>query len=190
MKDCKNRPNSLYLVEGDMERLAFREKFKIRASKLGAYGHSVSMEKIAQKICVQLLYSANVKFVFIMFDREQRNQSADELSSSLRKVLEVKFPNIEFCIAIPDRDIESWIFSDKAACESYFGKKIGKSTKSEGTKGTDYASRVIGPGRYDKMTDGPRLIQKISWPIIERSSQSAKAANLSRHFDQCPWVAA
>lgn len=171
-----------------MERSALRSHFGIKASKIGINGNCVQISAIARNLATDLMrFSPNSKVV-IVFDRETRRETSKELADELIAVLSKEFPSMSFCIGVPDRDIESWIFSDKESTSKHFKKKIGKKAAFEGEVGAQAIKKRIGPGRYDKMTDGVALLGKISWARVQKRSPSAKNFSASTHFPGCPWL--
>ena len=186
--DCKLPPNFYVYVEGDMERSALKKGLGIRARKIGINGKFVQMTAIARNLSTDLILFDSMSRIVIIFDRETRLETSDELASTLLSMLKADFPNMDFCIGIPDRDIEAWIFADRELVTKHFKKKIGRRSRFEGEVGAESIKKNIGPGRYDKMTDGIALFMKSNWSNISARSPSAKRFLIKDFIPGCAWL--
>ncbi len=187
-KTACRQPTTMFFVEGDMEQEALRRHFSIKARKIGLYGDKVSTAAIARNILTSLIIESETKRVFIMFDRESRRESSKKIIDDLSRFLKRERPDIELMIAVPDRDIESWLFSDRESTSKRLRVKLGSKATFEGRKGVDQLAKYVGSGKYEKMKDGVRLFGEVSWNKIRRTSDSAKLSSLEGFFENCRWL--
>lgn len=185
---CK-LPVDLYIyVEGDMERSALKCHFGVKAAKIGINGKSVQMSAIARNLSTDLMrFSQNSKII-IVFDRETRTESCEELGEELSTLLKRDFPDMSFCIGIPDRDMEAWLFADRELVAKHFRKPVGRRSRFEGEVGAQSIKKHIGPGKYDKMTDGVALFGKAKWKTIHQNSRSAQLFKIADFLPGCGWL--
>ncbi|WP_395445352.1 hypothetical protein [Caulobacter sp. UC70_42] len=170
---------TIYLVSGEMEREALRKTFKINAMLIGN-SHTAKANVVAKFVSSAVIPKRlQTSRVVIIMDRESRPETCTDFRDKLLEELSAKFPEIEFHIAIADMDTECWIFSDTETCSKYFKKRISPKAIFEGTCGYTSIKKHIGPGRYEKMTDGVRLMGLVDWKIIEKKSLSAAMSKIS-----------
>lgn len=170
---------TIYLVSGEMEREALKRTFKINAALIGN-SHTAKAHVVAKFVSSAVIPKRiQISKVVIIIDREARPDTCEDFRQSLLKELNEKFPEIEFHVAVADMDTECWIFSDTETCSKYFKKKISPKATFEGTCGYTSIKKHIGPGRYEKMTDGVRLMGLVDWNIIEKRSASAAISKIS-----------
>lgn len=161
-----------FIVEGHMER-AIVQKLCMGAPvrRLGVNGDDVSIRVIAKFAHAQLLTLRDRYHpVYIIFDREKRSQSVEELREELARHLELMGHSRElFRICIADREFESWIapFMDDegivqaTALRSMEGQN-GKAVIKEKMKfvGRIYSETVHGVQFFCSIN--PRRISEIS----------------------------
>lgn len=188
MTGCKLPPNYYAYVEGDMERNALKKRLGIKARKIGINGNMVQMSAIARNLSTDLMSFPKDSRVVIVFDRETRSQSCEELASNLMDLLKCDFPEMEFCIGIPDRDMESWLFADRDLISKHFKKRVGRRARFEGEVGVHAVKKHIGTGCYDKMTDGVAILMKSNWATISANSASARRFPIKHFIPGCDWL--
>lgn len=173
-----------------MERAALSKHFGIKAKQIGLYGHAVETKAIAKNILTDLLARDGITHLFVMFDRESRTQSSARLAAEVSSEILRELPDIKICVAVPNQDIECWLFSDHEAASQVLKTKLGPRARFEGSKGTQALAKYIGPGKYDKVKHGVRLFGSIRWRIVAQRSGSANDSGIKEFFDSCPWLAA
>ncbi|WP_242914490.1 DUF4276 family protein [Brevundimonas pishanensis] len=188
MTNCESKKKYAFFVEGETEVLGLKKAFGIKARKIGIYGHTSTVDHIFKKLKAAIQLN-EYTHVFVMFDRESRTETSKELKHELEAKLIKEFPNLTVNVAIPDFDIESWLFSDTEITEKYFGQKMSKKAKFEGRNGCKSLKEYMPKADYDKTTDGVTLFSKVRWSKICSNSPSARISNIEKSFPDCGWLA-
>ena len=154
-----------FIVEGQQEQDIVQEICPgHRIVRLGVNGNSVTLAKIAETINLRILSFNNLYHpIFVIFDREKRVESVEEIINKVCEEL-TKLPNFveqELIFGIPDRKFEAWILpfidEDGNVTEIPTDKFEGTECKSELTR------RLAKKGiNYKKTRDGVNLFLKIN----------------------------
>ena len=102
--------NPAFIVEGEQERKIVKKLCgNCPIPKIGN-GDDFQLSTIADKICDHIKsFGTRYYPIFVIFDREQRVESVDDIVSTIRDILNKNQVTDEVVIGIPDRSLESWI---------------------------------------------------------------------------------
>ncbi len=173
-----------FIVEGDMEQI-FLKKIcggrRIPVLSVGN-GKKFPMTTMATHIGA-LLSRLNDRHypVVIVFDRERRKESSDDLSKTLleeleklRKLGKHRYDKSKLRIGIPDQMIENWILADHEYMESRFGVKI-KLINFEGKHGKNIIRKLLEKESYKETTRGVEMLEEMNFlRAAQRSPSLAK----------------
>ena len=185
-------PNPAFIVEGHQEQMIIRELCPGQpVQKLGVNGKYVSYEKIASVIDIKMTSIGNSYYPFVvLFDRENRNDSSDEIIESICNKLE-KFRSRDFVASmifgVPDRKIESWLlpFIDNYGnfTDSPIGEYEGKNCLGE--LRNRFSGRV---NKYKKTEQGVSYFTQIKPRELAKVSPSFKKFYDSVTEIPCRWL--
>ena len=179
-----------FIVEGQQEQEIVR---KIcpghRVVRLGVNGKSVTFAKIAETLRLRILSFNNLYHpIFVIFDREKRTESVQEIINNVCNELE-KFPNFKIAqdliFGIPDRKFEAWILpfidSNGNLTENPTNEFEGTECKSE------LIRRLYKRGiKYNKTRDGVNLFPQINPNKLLQVSNSFSLFS-ERAKEHCKW---
>lgn len=156
--------------------------------RIGCNGSDVPMAVMADFIetLIRLLNNRNHP-ILIIFDREGRVATCDDLISELSAELESRELNVDYRIGIPDQSIENWILADyDMLAEGY-----GVSTRAQNFEGTPGKSRLAALLRnrykYHETTLGVEMFLKCDPQKMYRESTSFRKFAGLIDFD-CYWL--
>ena len=181
-----------FIVEGHMERKIIERLCPGTPIRLiGTNGDHVSIATMAKFIYAQMEMLRDRYYpIHVIFDREKREETCDEIIDQLTSYLEQKGINRnQFDICIPDRTIENWFlpFLSDSGDLVFDG-----STRSniEGVDGKSFVKTLFKNNKkpYVETTDGVRLFCSLSATICSRASPSF-ARLRSMMLGHCNWLA-
>ncbi|XYK79945.1 MAG: hypothetical protein ROO70_19590 [Labrenzia sp.] len=182
-------PNPAFIVEGLQEQNIIRRLCpNSRTVLLGINGNAVEIEQIARRVATLFRLFNNRHYpIFLIFDREKRSRTHDELLILLTNELsKLDIPEDQFVIGIPDNKIECWIMPFigedgtilPEASQSYDGINcVGELEKRIKNSGVD----------YHKTTTGVQLFCSINPSSLANVSDSFKSFH-SRARSHCSWL--
>jgi hypothetical protein len=140
-----------YLVEGDLEQRFIQSVCPTGAPirKIGCNGDKVRLTALAKHIGTQArLLQKKYEPVVLVFDREKREATCEEIEQELRKLRILESISAKVIIGIPDREIENWILADF----QMFADSSGCDTKHsddcyQGTSGKSKIKQLIPKGK-------------------------------------------
>lgn len=161
-----------FLVEGHLEQKFVRQTCpKSIVRRINCNGKNASMSAIARRIATQcrLLGGRNYPII-VIFDREDRTVSVDELRDELLKEIANNEVTDSIVIGIPDRTIENWILADREIIMRH-SKRRGKiPLNAEGLHGKRIMGKQI--ENYHETTLGVDLLTKCRASELNRNSNS------------------
>ena len=178
-----------FIVEGQQEQEIVRGICPgHRVIRLGVNGNSVTFAKIAETIHLRIL-SFNNRYhpIFVIFDREKRAESVEEIISNICRELE-KIPDFDIAqdliFGVPDRKFEAWILpfidSNGNFVENPSNEFEGTESKSElirrlATKGIIYKKTSSGVDFFLKIN--PNKLSRVSNSFSLFSEKAKKYCN-------------
>lgn len=165
-----------YLVEGDLEQKFIQSVCPgCPVQKINCNGSETSLEAIAKRVGTlgRLLHKRHSPLV-IIFDREGRPESSEQLEERFLVVLKSEKLEAPVIVGIPDRNVESWILADYEAFLQSAKLSVSAPTRSiEGSNGKTAIKRLIGEGRsYVETIDGVAWLKAARPTVIQRHSPS------------------
>jgi hypothetical protein len=161
--------------------------------KIGCNGDDVSIAAIARRVGTQgrLLQKRHDPLV-VIFDREGRSETSQELEQSLLNALADEGLTGTVIVGVPDRDIEVWMLADSEIfrASAAIAPEV-EVAACEGQKAKAKIKHMLwGRGKrpYVETVDGPLWLKKARPSRI--ASQSPSFARLSAALDQleCWWL--
>ncbi|WP_421726423.1 hypothetical protein [Bauldia sp.] len=182
-------PDPAFLVEGHMEQLALKRLgCKVPIQRIEANGDSVEMSAMAVRVAALWKILGNKYYpVYVIFDRENRVETAEQLELELIRVLVDIHgcPEEQFVVCCCDRMIENWILADSELCESEFG---GCEEVCEGVHGKKKLKNLLGrKGMYSETTVGVKLLTQANSATLVSRSPSFRRFAMRSHF-RCSWL--
>ena len=179
-----------FIVEGQQEQNILRKICPDhKVVRLGVNGNTVTFAKIANALDFHISTFGNRYHpIFVIFDREKRAESVQEIIDSVRDELE-KLPNFkitqDLIFGIPDRKFEAWILpfvdTDGNLTENPTSEFEGTECKSELIK--RLSKRGI---NYKKIRDGVNIFPQINPNKLSRASNSFGLFS-ERAKKHCKW---
>jgi hypothetical protein len=181
-----------YLIEGDLEQLFIQNvcpKFCVR--RIGLNGDNVSVPAIAKRVgtLVRLL-QRRYRPIIVIFDREARSATCDEIERELRDCLRNENIDVGLIVGIPDRDVENWILADyDIFCECSGCTAPAPPTGFEGVKGKTKLKKLLSERRpYIETIDGVQWLKRCrANKIAEHSLSFAKLMSSLQELP-CWWL--
>lgn len=185
-----NKP--AFIVEGHLEQdfvQAICQGAPVR--RIGCNGSDVSMEVLAKFVSTQArILQRKFNPIVVVFDREGRRESCEELENALRIELKKMDVTATVVIGIPDRDIETWILADIEMLSKTIGAEELKNTGPfEGNKCKHkLKSMVMGKCFYSETNQGVEWLKKARPHCLKQNSNS-----FSRFYEElkglrCWWL--
>ena len=180
-----------FIVEGYQEQKIIQSICNdCRVVRIDCNGKTVSWDYLALQIHEKCTYLGNRHHpIFVIFDREKRVESVEEIVSIVSKKLAKLQSNVEstFIFGIPDRKLESWILP--------FVGKDGKllespSAENEGSESLKQLVRRLRLNniRYQKTSTGVSLFLNAVKPKkLAEVSPSFKVL-FENGRDHCRWL--
>lgn len=160
------------LVEGDLEQLFIqRASPGTKVIKIICNGRNVYLSAIAKRIASQCrLINGRNHPILVIFDREERSESPEELISELLSLLRGEGVEDEIIVGVPDRMIENWILADpeRLAQDDECCGEVPISV--EGTNGKTMIKRCF--KSYNETTTGVKLLLKARVNTMKSNSDS------------------
>lgn len=181
-----------YLVEGDLEQKFIQNICPgCPVKKIGCNGESASVEAIAARVGTlgRLLHKRYAPLI-VIFDRERRDISVDELEKSFLSELLKEKIDVPVIVGIPDRNIEAWILADY---EMFLqSAKLNPSSQLftfEGKNGKSVIKQTLGFGRsYVETIDGVAWLKSARPSIMLRNSPSFSRLYNALSKLECWWL--
>jgi hypothetical protein len=183
--------NPAYLVEGDLEQRFVQNACPNQpVQKIGLNGRSVSVSALAKRIATQArLLQKKYHPLIIIFDREEREKTCDNIEKELRDLLEFEDIQAELLIGIADREIENWILADWEVFANCCGCTIEEPPSDlEGSLGKRKVKQFLSKGRsYTETIEGCAWLKKCRPSKI--AAQSPSFAKFFANLEQldCWW---
>ena len=182
-----------FLVEGDLEQMFVQNVCpKVPVQKIGLNGESVSLAAIAKRVGTlgRLLQKKGYRPLVIVFDRERRSVTCQEIEEDLRTHLVAEDITTELIIGIPDRDIENWILADHEMFATCTGANSSDCEGPfEGAKGKAKIRELLPKGgSYVETIEGVAWLKK-----CRPRQMAARSASFSRFAEAlrglgCWWL--
>jgi len=155
-------PNPAFIVEGQMEqRIIARACPGTPVRRIGCNGDDVSIDRICDFIETQIRALGNRNYpIFVLFDREKREQSSDDIKSSVINILNSRgLADQDIRVFVANRKTEDWYLHDiKGICDYY--SIAEPQQKVNGKKGLEILLSSI--GGYHETTIGVELFFVVS----------------------------
>jgi hypothetical protein len=116
--------NPAFLVEGQMEQKIVQRICPGRPVRLiGINGDHVQLEAICDRLETQIRLLGNRNHpIFVIFDREKRTESAQDIMKSVKAILDQRgFSDQDIRVFVADREFEDWILLDSDGVCDHFG---------------------------------------------------------------------
>jgi hypothetical protein len=156
--------NPAFLVEGDLEQKFVQNVCpKSPVRRINCNGKTVVISEIAKRVGTlgRLLHKRHSPLV-VIFDREKRSESCEEIERIFRTSLEQEDIDVPVLVGIPDRDIENWILADFETFVNVTNiEKPTAEIRFEGKKGKSEIRKLLPPKKtYVETTDGVAWLRK------------------------------
>lgn len=181
-------PNPAFIVEGQMEQRFVQRICQGRPVRLlNCNGDDVSIRAIAERLRLQLSFLKNYYPVIIIFDRERRNETCEEIEEKLLALLiEFGWSIENIIVGVPDRTIENWILADPAALAAGIDGTVPKKNH-EGTFGKNVLRSILGAEGYGETTTGVHLLGRVR-PRVAAENSASFARFLGKLEIECWWL--
>ena len=181
-----------FLVEGDLEQKFIQSVCPgSPVQKINCNGDRVEISAIAKRVgTLGRLLQKRFRPLIVVFDREKRNLSCDEIELELRECLKSEDLNVETLIGIPDREIENWILADFETFIHCSGCDEELNFEAfEGTSGKSKIKSMLPSGKaYVETVEGVAWLKQCrAKKLAERSPSFAKLATILQPL-QCWWL--
>lgn len=162
-------PNPAFIVDGHTEQCfigSICPGHPIQRTNLN--GKSVSINAIAKKIASMIRLLGNRHYpIIILVDREDREESVDELAAELNKsLINEGIINEDIRIGFADRMIENWIIADFEKIDDIEKKP----EQTDGLRGSSIIKKHN--GSYNKVIDGVKLLLSVDKSTVYNESPS------------------
>lgn len=182
--------NLAFIVEGHTEKLFLENACPNSPVRfIGVNGNDVELSAIASRVLTQInLLRKRADHFIIIFDRENRTKTCDDLENELSTFLkQAGVLANEFSIGIPDRTIENWILSD---CTNV--KESGSDQSFEYTQEGKKCIRLIKEKypKFHKTNTAPNLL-KANYPERMKKNSASFAKFLDMLLENnvsCWWM--
>jgi hypothetical protein len=185
-----NKP--AYLVEGHLEQKFIQNICPgCPVRKINCNGDDTNIEAIAKRVGTlgRLLHKRYSPLV-IVFDREGREKSSEELEKAFKEILAQEKIDVPVIVGIPDRDIEAWILADY----EMFTQSAGLGTITpfstfEGRKGKSVIKQALCYGKsYVETIDGVAWLKAARAAVMKEHSPSFKRLLTALFELDCWWL--
>lgn len=165
-----------FLVEGHFEQAFIQNACPgAPVRRIGCNGDDVSIAALAKRVGTHArLLQRKYDPLVVIFDRERREESAQQLERALLEALQLEGISATILIGIPDRDIEVWLLADPEVFRecAQLPSEVG-CKPCEGYKGKAAIKQLLGSGRtYIESIDGPQWLKKARATEIRKNSPS------------------
>lgn len=184
-KDC------IFIVEGQCEQRFIQSICPgMRVWSLGTNGKKVPHRVIAARIvALTKPWTNRARAFYILFDREARPESSEELIKIVRaECVSMDLDISNFLFGAPDKMIENWMLADPAAIVNYLGIQA-YTYEYEGRPGKGILKGLFASQKkkYFESTDGPAILRSCDHSVIRNNSPSA-ASFLDQIVLPCAWL--
>lgn len=181
--------NPAFIVEGEMEQKFLTQicgRRGIRVLTVGVNGKNVPMKAMSKHIGALLRQLNDRNYpVVIVFDRETRKETCDELLNDLceeleelRKLGHHRYDPSKLMIGISDRMTENWILADHEYMTSVFGVKFeekkSKYNNFEGRHGKNIIKELLADISYKETSRGVEMLRGMDFRRASLESPSLK----------------
>jgi hypothetical protein len=185
--------NFAFIVEGDLEKNFIQSVCPNKVVvKIGCNGDKVAISEIGKRVASQArLLQKRHQLIIVIFDREERTESVNQLNKALRCYLENQDVQVLLAIGIADREIENWILADYEAFAISAGLNIKnvESKDFEGKCGKAIVKRLIkGRISYHEKIHGAEWLKKCDSSKIRANSQSFRSLCSELEMLNCWWL--
>lgn len=183
--------NPAYIVEGHMEQLFVQNICPRQPVRLlQCNGEDVAISAIANRVKLQLRFLKNYYPVILVFDRENRRESCDEMQRELmQRLSDMTVDTTHLIVAIADRTTENWILSDRVSLANDPEIDICRIPECvEGLHGKSLIRQAEKDGaHYGETTSGYRLLRQMSPHTVAQNSISFRKFFEKLKFG-CWWI--
>lgn len=174
-----------FIVDGFSEKLVIGKICPgkpVRRTDLN--GKSVSIEAIANKVgSLVRLYNNRHYPIIVIIDRENREESCQEIAVGLKNALDNQgLNNVDIRINVADRMFENWIVADWDSLPT----EAEKPETTESVNGCSILKKAL--DSYHKTTDGVELFTNANPTNIYRNSESFRAFVDSLNGVSCDYI--
>jgi len=185
-------PDIAFIVEGQLEQRAVNRACpNHKVVLLGANGDSVTIATICNRIETHYrLFSNRYYPIIVIFDREHRRETTEEIESALVKELTSRgIDSKQFIFFISDRKFECMFLAHIGEDGDYHKSGCPQTTCVDGLDGvSELKSRLMQKGlRYHKTTTGLELFKLVRPTILASKSPSFKRFQ-SQILQYCRWA--
>lgn len=188
------RGKTVFIVEGELEKkfLSRQCNDKLVIRKIQSNGNKVSVDCIAKMVKSILRLIRNPGDIFVVIDREGRDETSEELEQLIHGKILAAVPGIVLSVHVADRMIENWILADGKALSSENLEIEGVLSGFEGCGGKARIKAAFKKNNssYSETVDGVRLLERCIPAVIAQNS-----ASFSRFYQEllqkvgfCGWV--
>ena len=177
-----------FFVDGHLEK-----KFIQRACPntvvriLNCNGKDVEMSAIAKRVATHCrLLKGKYYPIIVVIDREERTQSATELSDILIDEIRQNDVSDEIIVGVADRMIENWILADEDCFSDMAKRKFRTCSITDGLHGKNQLTHCI--GTYHKTTTGVKLLLKCRPSVMKKRNLSFKEFIDKIPEESCWWM--
>lgn len=181
-----------FIVEGQLEQRAVQKACpNQKAVLLGANGDDVAFATICDRIETHFRIFSNRHYpIIVMFDRERRKESVEEIEDAIRSELRARrIDDKQFIFYISDREFECLFLAHLGADGAFHPTGCPQTANIDGLHGTAEVKARLGSRniRYHKTTTGLELFGKVSPSIVATKSESFR--RFQRQILQyCRWA--
>jgi hypothetical protein len=167
--------NPAFIVDGQMEKKIINYFCPERPVRLlNCNGKDVTLNAAAKKIASLIRLMKRNTPVIIIFDKEKRNDSADNIAKGLlSEIKKQKIHDVDILIGVPDIMMENWMLASIDGINSYYNLNYAQRA-FEGKNGKAKLKEIIKPRIYHETEDGPEIIKKCNIGNIYTNSYSFK----------------
>jgi len=180
-------PSPVFLVEGQTEKL-FIEQICPGAKilRLEINGRDVAIDAIVGRAATLIrLQQGRTSPSIILFDREDRRESANAIAQEVSTKLSQLLPSEHIIVGVADKMFENWILADWESLRSVVDDLQPAPATTEGINGKALLKRLL--PNYSKTLDGPRLLRSARATFIRLQSQSFDAFRAQLALP-CRWL--
>jgi len=140
-------------------------------------------DKVIAHKCAPLLVAAKAKSaerVVVLLDREQRDECAGDIASSLEFAISARSPGPIICVVLKDRTYENWLLADVDALAAQPGRfrltqglvKAVQPDRADSCTGIQLLGKAAIKVPYSKVEDSVRICRKMD---LGRASQHSRS---------------
>lgn len=166
-------PNPIFLVEGQTEKLFIEQVCNgAKILRLEINGRNVALDAIVGRAATLVrLQQGRTSPSIILFDREDRRESAHEIAQEVSTKMRQILPSEHVIVGVADRMFENWILADWDSLRSMAPNlPAAAPAATDGLNGKAELKRLF--GNYSKTVDGPRLLRSARATFIRLNSAS------------------